>query len=267
MNKSLLHLCVFMSLILGCSKKISQPSFIDFKVDKDSIYVILNNKLNCPLYVKLVNRRSKKMIFKQLHAKQESVILSYPNTDTDSISILKTYQFLGYYGQYPFESYDTNHVYELPFQKGYKSSIIQGYDSDFSHNGSFSAKTLNFDMKVGDTVVAARDGLVVKIMIDKYKQGTTKKYRNDGNHIMVYHQDNTFSQYVHLKQYGNLVEVGDTIKANQPIALSGFTGWTTIPHLHFGVYKPTDNGLASIPILIDTLEAKTLNRGDVIIKE
>ena len=50
-------------------------------------------------------------------------------------------------------------------------------------------------MKVGDTVVAARDGLVVKIMIDKYKQDTTKKYRNDGNHIMVYHQDNTFSQY------------------------------------------------------------------------
>ncbi len=77
-------------------------------------------------------------------------------------------------------------------------------------------------MKVGDTVVAARDGLVVKIMIDKYKQGTTKKYRNDGNHIMVYHQDNTFSQYVHLKQFGNLIEVGDTIKANQPIALSNF---------------------------------------------
>ena len=122
-------------------------------------------------------------------------------------------------------------------------------------------------MKVGDTVVAARDGLVVKVMIEKYKQGTTKKYRNDGNHIMVYHQDNTFSQYVHLKQFGNLVEVGDTIKANQPIALSGFTGWTTIPHLHFGVYKPTDNGLASIPILIEALEAKTLNRGDIIIKE
>jgi len=60
MNKSLLHLCVFMSLILGCSKKISKPSFIDFKVDKDSIYVISKNKLYCPLYVKAINRKSKR---------------------------------------------------------------------------------------------------------------------------------------------------------------------------------------------------------------
>ncbi|MBT8244206.1 MAG: M23 family metallopeptidase [Winogradskyella sp.] len=84
---------------------------------------------------------------------------------------------------------------------------------------------------------------------------------------MIYYKDNTFSQYVHLKQYGSLVKIGDSIKANQYIALSGFTGWTTIPHLHFGVYKPTENGLESIPILLDSIRAKELKRGNIITKK
>ena len=85
---------------------------------------------------------------------------------------------------------------------------------------------------------------------------------------MLYHEDdNTFSQYVHLKQYGNLVDVGDTIEANQPIALSGFTGWTTIPHLHFGVYQPTETGLESIQIIIDSMPAKSLKRGNIVTKD
>ena len=41
-------------------EKINKPSFIDFKVDKDSIYVISKNKLYCPLYVKAINRKSKR---------------------------------------------------------------------------------------------------------------------------------------------------------------------------------------------------------------
>lgn len=266
MKKSLLYLCTLLLLILGCSKNINKPSFIDFKVDKDSIYIISKNKFYCPLYVKAINRKSKTEVFRQLEAKEEAIILSYSNTEVDSNSILKKYKFLGYYGRYPFQSYDTNHAYELPFQKGYKSSIIQGYDGDFSHNGSFSAKTLDFDMKVGDTIVASRDGIVVKVSVEHNKQGVTEDFKDYGNYIMIYHQDNTFSQYVHLKQNGNLVKVGDLVKVNQPIAVSGFTGWTTIPHLHFGVYKPTDKGLASIPIFIDTLEAKNLKRGDILIK-
>jgi hypothetical protein len=60
MKKSLFYLGALLVLILGCSKKINKPSFIDFKVDKDSIYVISKNKLYCPLYVKAINRKSKR---------------------------------------------------------------------------------------------------------------------------------------------------------------------------------------------------------------
>ena len=116
-------------------------------------------------------------------------------------------------------------------------------------------------MKVGDTIVATADGVVVRTVTKHNKQGVTEKYKEYGNYIMLYHKNNTFSQYVHLKQNGALVKVGDSVKVNQPIGISGFTGWTTIPHLHFGVYKPAINGLQSIEVILDSIDARKLKRG------
>ena len=254
-------------LCFSCSKNISKPSFIDFKIRNDSIHVVYKNNYPCPLYIKAINRKTDKAEYKQLRSKSETVVFSYSLSEMDSRSILRKYRFIGYYGDITIKSYDTSYNYSLPFIKGYTSNIIQGYDGKFSHKGAFSAKSLDFYMKVGDTIVAARDGVVVKKMIHHNKQGTTKEFRDYGNYIMIYHKDNTFSQYVHLKQYGNLVEVGDSVKKNQPIALSGFTGWTTVPHLHFGVYKPTETGLVSIPIIMDSIPAKTLKKGDIVVKQ
>ncbi|MFH1211650.1 MAG: M23 family metallopeptidase, partial [Candidatus Woesearchaeota archaeon] len=46
-----------------------------------------------------------------------------------------------------------------------------------------------------------------------------------------------FSQYLHLKFKGSLVKTGVRVKKGQPIALSGNTGFTTAPHLHFIVFR------------------------------
>jgi len=257
---------IFGILLLSCSKKITSPSFIQFKQVNDSLYVISKNTLDCPLYIKVINRNNQSSFNKQLKAKEEKVILSYSSTETDTLSILKTYEFKGYYGNLLITKYDTLYNYSYPFTNGYQSKIIQGYDGNFSHSGRFSAKTLDFDMNIGDTIVAAREGTVIKTMVKHNKQGTTEKFIEYGNYIMIYHDDNTFSQYVHLKQFGNLVNLGDRVQKDQPIALSGFTGYTTIPHLHFGVYVPTENGLKSVPIIVDSIPASKLKRGDVVIK-
>lgn len=52
------------------------------------------------------------------------------------------------------------------------------------------------------------------------------------------------AHYVHLDFEGALVEDGEWVEANQPIAISGMTGFTTIPHLHFVLFK---SGKESIP--------------------
>lgn len=264
--KKLGVLFILVLSFISCAKPITKPSFIQFNIKNDSIYVIAKNKYPFPLAMKTTETKTQIEKFTQLKPQSDSTLFISSTKSIDTIKILKKLSFVGYYGDLSIPSHDSTYNYSYPFLKNYQSKIIQGYDGDFSHFGDFSAKTIDFEMAVGDTIVASRAGVVSIISVKHNKQGTTKAYRKYGNYMILYHEDNTFSQYVHLKQYGNLVEVGDTVKTNQPIALSGFTGWTTVPHLHFGVYKPTKTGLKSIPIRIDSIPAETLKKGDIITK-
>ena len=252
--------------LLSCNKEFKKPSFINFITENDSIKVSFKNRQKCPLYAKIIHRKTSEPTYVQLDAESDKIIQRFHKKDMDSSAILKTYRYIGYYGILNSKGYDTtyNHVY--PFRKT-ASKIIQGYHGDFSHKGAFSSKSIDFKLNVGDTVVASKPGVVVKIIV-KHKNKVQLKIIEITATILCYiMKDNTFSQYVHLKQYGNLVDVGDDVEANQPIALSGFTGWTTVPHLHFGVYEPTETGLESIPIIMDSIPAKRFKRGDIVTKK
>ena len=187
-------------IFIGCKEKVSKPSFISFKTENDTLKVLAKNTLACPMFVKIENRQSQDVNTVQLKVNETKAIQHYKASETDSLQILNTYKFAGYYGIHDFRQYDTLYNYVLPFKSGYKSAIIQGYDGSFSHKGQFSAKTLDFKMNVGDTILASRSGVVIKVIDSHNKQGTTDEFRKYGNYIMVYHKDNTFSQYVHLKQ-------------------------------------------------------------------
>ena len=56
--------------------------------------------------------------------------------------------------------------------------------------------------------------------------------------------------YAHLKAEGVLVRVGQRVRAGQQIGLSGNTGFTTGPHLHFVVQVNRGMRLESIPVRI-----------------
>jgi len=59
----------------------------------------------------------------------------------------------------------------------------------------------------------------------------------------VVHADGTTGEYYHLAPGSALVEVGQDVTAGQAIARSGNTGYSTVPHLHFGVYRADADGL------------------------
>jgi len=256
-----------MILTFSCSKELLiKPSFIKFNFENDSIYIVSKNNFYSPAFTIITNRNTNENNFVQIEPKSSKVVLKYPQSKKDSISILKNFDFKQFYGIHNLETYDSSYNYVLPFLKNKRYQIIQAYNGNFTHNNDVSRYTLDFKMNIGDTIVSARDGVVLKTIVNHNKQGTTEEFRPYANYIVVYHKDNTVAQYVHLKQNGSLVKVGDSIKANQPIALSGFTGWTTTPHLHFGVFKITNSGLVSVPIILDSVDANTLKKGDIIFK-
>ncbi|MBS1610049.1 MAG: M23 family metallopeptidase [Bacteroidetes bacterium] len=134
---------------------------------------------------------------------------------------------------------DTSYVYELPYEKGKSHLLAQGYFSRFSHK---ERAALDFKMKRGTKIVAARDGIVVRVKEDGDRGGWNRKYRSYGNNIVIQHADSSRAGYWHLQKDGALVNVGDTIKKGQVIALSGKTGYALFPHLHFIVWNFDKNG-------------------------
>ncbi len=137
--------------------------------------------------------------------------------------------------------HDDDYVYRLPYESGKRYRILQGYGSSFSHTGR-EYYTVDFDMPVGTPVHAAREGVVARV-VEKHDKGCWR----DGcgryaNFVVVLHEDGTTGEYYHLRRDGALVEPGDRVERGQHIAYSGNTGHTTMPHLHFGVYRAADWG-------------------------
>ena len=127
---------------------------------------------------------------------------------------------------------DSSYIYTLPFEVKKKVFLIQGYESMFSHKGE---KALDFKVKNGTKVYAARNGIVTATREDSDKRGLKPENLSDGNYILIQHEDGSVANYWHFQKESVLVNVGDTVQTGQLIGLSGNTGYSAFPHLHFEV--------------------------------
>lgn len=130
---------------------------------------------------------------------------------------------------------DERQVYELPYEPGTAHRVVQGYHGKFSHTGE-NEYAIDWKMPEGTPVCAARDGLVVKSKDDSTQGGPDHKYDKLANCIFVQHSDGTIGAYLHLQKGGNKVKAGDRVKTGEIIGLSGNTGFSSGPHLHFAVF-------------------------------
>ncbi|MFD5031691.1 M23 family metallopeptidase [Streptomyces sp. NPDC058220] len=99
----------------------------------------------------------------------------------------------------------------------------------------------DFAVPVGTTVHAAHSGTVVKAGPNGAGDGPAY-----GNAIVIKHQNGTYSQYAHLSKIK--VHVGQHVTTDQKIALSGNTGNSSGPHLHFEIRTTANYGSAINPV-------------------
>jgi len=104
------------------------------------------------------------------------------------------------------------------------------------HNG------LDIGVPVGTPVVSTEDGIV--IAVDNNDQSSWQKYQY-GKHVLIEHNNNLATIYAHLSK--QVVNKGDIVKRGDIIGYSGNTGYSTGPHLHFGVYWAPSIILKAIP--------------------
>ncbi|WP_405880531.1 M23 family metallopeptidase [Streptomyces sp. NBC_01136] len=99
----------------------------------------------------------------------------------------------------------------------------------------------DFAVPTGTEVVAAHGGTVVKAGGNGGGDGPAY-----GNAIVIKHGNGTYSQYAHLSRID--VQIGQVVATGQHIALSGNTGNTTGPHLHFEIRTTPNYGSAVDPV-------------------
>ena len=144
--------------------------------------------------------------------------------------------------------HDEEHLYLFPFEHGVKHCVTQGFHGKFTHEEE-NEYALDFDLDEGSVVCAARAGTVAEVCADHTMGGVGSLYDRYANYILVEHSDGSFGNYAHLRYGGALVRPGQRVDAGQPVGISGNTGRTSGPHLHFDVRVPSVNGrMQTLPV-------------------
>jgi murein DD-endopeptidase len=109
-------------------------------------------------------------------------------------------------------------------------------------------KGVDFKAPVGTQVVSPVDGVIVR---------RNWHWRANGNCLEI--KDSASGRHViflHLEEVPREMQPGRAVHKGEPIALSGNTGHTTAPHLHYQLMSPDDRVLD--PFKIHKIEHRKL---------
>lgn len=134
--------------------------------------------------------------------------------------------------------------YVLPWEIGKTFVMGQVNCKAGSHVlGGQSQFAYDIPMPIGTNLVAVQSGKVVEVVenFEDVQDGVNDiSIINKANYISIEHSDGTRASYVHLTLNGVLKSIGDSVIQVEVIALSGNSGWSSEPHLHFQLNKCID---------------------------
>ena len=160
----------------------------------------------------------------------------------------------------PFEGLDYSYMTSKFGYRKFWNDVTEMYNTNF-HNG--------VDLTSGTVVIAVEKGKVASVRSNI--NGYTEKYPS-GNYVTLYHGNNVYTTYCHLK-YGSVnLKVGDSVDKGEKLGLKGSTGYSTGPHLHFGVKKDNawvdpDPYLIGEKSILESVENESKSENTYIVKK
>jgi murein DD-endopeptidase MepM/ murein hydrolase activator NlpD len=136
--------------------------------------------------------------------------------------------------------HEANAAYRLPFLDGQSFAVTQAYGGRLtSHNNRENLYAVDFAMPIGTPIVAARGGIVIDATLRHQEGGYDMRFLDKANTVAIAHDDGTVAEYAHLSHGPEIVRLGQRVAAGELIGHSGNTGYSSGPHLHFIVSKPS----------------------------
>ncbi|MGE7843498.1 M23 family metallopeptidase [Lysinibacillus sp. NPDC093712] len=154
-----------------------------------------------------------------------------------------------------------NYHYAYETQRYAYDLVIMKNGTTFNDSSILNENYFAFNKEV----IAPADGEVVKVIdyLTDNVPGEMYELEPAGNLIIIKHKNNEYSMVAHLKNNASLVQVGDTVKQGDVIALCGNSGNSSEPHIHFQVMDSQDY-MNCKSIRIRFTEDKEPIQGDII---
>ena len=125
-------------------------------------------------------------------------------------------------------------IYLLPITPGTQAQVYEMSPLKSSDSGSWYV--LRMKMKPGDTIYAARKGIVNDVQDQNGANDAGQASIGTENFIEITQPDCSFARYGILKKNSALVKPGQMVKAGQPIGLVGGDAFGRGSDLRFSVY-------------------------------
>jgi len=130
---------------------------------------------------------------------------------------------------YPTAYFDTNRDAGWYRDWACKTKTYNQHDGTDLGIGGFA------NMDAGRNVLAAASGTVIAAHDGEFDRCTTGNC-GTANYVKIRHSDGTVTVYWHLRKWSVRVSVGQSVACGATIGLVGSSGYSTGPHLHFGVH-------------------------------
>lgn len=144
---------------------------------------------------------------------------------------------------------DSNFVYLFPLLEGKRVRMnrMVSLENVLGSDKKTRLTGIAFRTTEGDTIVAARYGLVTEVRDNSASTSDHKAFDRNENFVEVYQEDGTFVRYMLFQDSGVFVVPGENVIPGQPLGVIGGSNYEGGSHLRISILCPDMKDVTFVP--------------------